>query len=282
MSETVVKESSLTAPEDRDRENRWRPEQGAPALTEEQVKEALNENNITTFVEKFPRVDRTYADPPPPMQTYGLVSFIPAKGATPNSKGVYGFAKIRGNYASELEADQRAEFLIRNVDSYHKIFHCYVGRPFPLTESSDFSAETSEIDIRKQTAESVSANIKEKKQKEQRQVEEIKQREEELKADVEKDEEDPYDNYITMKVKKAQLTWAWFEHQKKMEETKESILKVRKQLEQSDKEHPEFAEKYLEKYMEARKKAGLTESLENTKTSFMKYLLDDEADQLPF
>ena len=31
------------------------------------------------------------------MQRIGLLSFVPAKGATPNSKGIYGFAKMRGN-----------------------------------------------------------------------------------------------------------------------------------------------------------------------------------------
>jgi len=282
MSNAPIKENSLTAPEDRDRVNKWRPEQGAPALTEDQVQTALGENNITSYVEKFPRVDRTYADPAIPLQTLGLVSFVPAKGATPNEKGVYGFAKIRGNYASEMEASQRAEFLIRNVDSYNKIFHCYVGRPFPLTQSSDFSAETSEIDIRKQIAESVSSNVKQQKQEEQQKVKEIKDKEEELMADVKKDEEDPYDLYITMKVKKAQLTWAWFEHEKKMEDIKKSIIKVRDEIKLSDEENPDFADKYMEKYMDARKNAGLSETIESMKSSFMKFMVDDKSHNLPF
>jgi hypothetical protein len=270
------KENSLTAPEDRDREAAWRPEQGAPALTETEVTEALKGLNNTAFTEKFPRVDRTYADPPPPMQNIGLISFTPAKGATPNQNGVYGFAKLRGNYGTPIEANQRAEFLIRNVDSYHQVYHTYVGRPFPLTVSSDYSAETAEIDIRKETTASVSSSVKEKKDNEQKTVNDIKNREEELKADVAKDEVDPYDEYITLKVKKAQLSWTYLEHIKKMEEIRGIICKTRKQLDELDDEHPDFKDKYYEKYMNARKEAGLKDTPEELEDNFVKHMVEEK------
>ena len=171
------KENSLTAPLDRDRVNKWKPESGAPVLTNSQTEEAMKVLNNTDFTDKFPMVDRTYADPTLPMQIVGLISFTPAKGATPNENGVFGFAKLRGNFASEIEATQRAEFLIRNVDSYHQVYHTYVGRPFPITTSSKYSAETDEIDIRKETTKSVSHNIKEKRSTDDQQIKEIKQRE---------------------------------------------------------------------------------------------------------
>jgi len=136
------KENSLTCPEDRDRINKWKPDQTAPVLTQEQADEALKELNNTAFTDKFPRIERTYADPILPMQYIGLISFTPAKGATPNENGVYGFAKLRGNFSSEIEANERAEFIIRNIDSHHQIYHTYVGRPFPITNSSKYSAKT--------------------------------------------------------------------------------------------------------------------------------------------
>jgi len=148
----MSQESSLTTPQDRDLENKWKPDQSVAPLSNEQTVEALKDLNITSFVEKFPKVDRTFADPPISMQNYSLFSFIPAKGASPNEQGIFGFAKIRGTYQSELEASQRAEYLIRNVDSYHKIYTVYTGRPFPLTESSDYSSEVSEVDIKKDMA----------------------------------------------------------------------------------------------------------------------------------
>jgi len=159
----------LTDPLDRNIENRWRPEQSVPPLTNSETEEAMKQLNNTDFIRKFPSADRTYADPPIPMQNIALLSFVPAKGATPNENGVFGFAKVRGVYASPIEAEQRAEFLIRNVDSYHHLYHLYVGRPFPITSSSKYSAETKEIDIRKETTKVISENIKEVKNKSKKQ-----------------------------------------------------------------------------------------------------------------
>lgn len=278
------KENSLTSPSDRDMENKWRPEQGAPTLNEDQVTEAMNQLNNTSFVEKFPRVDRTYADPAISLQNIGLISFTPAKGASPNEKGIYGFAKIRGNYATELEANQRAEYLIRNVDSYHQIYHTYVGRPFPITFSSDYSAETSEVDIRKEATRNVSSHIKSQKEDEQREVRVIKEREEKMLEESKKAREDdgegepdvdPYENYITLKVKKAQLAWTFLEHLKKLEEVREVILKTRQDIEELDEQNPEFKEQYLEKYMKAREEAGLDEKVRDSQDNFLKYMVED-------
>lgn len=271
------KEHSLTAPEDRDRENKWRPEQGAADLTEEEVTNAISALDNTAFTRKFPRVDRTYADPPISLQTVGLISFTPAKGATPNENGVFGFAKLRGNYASELEAQQRAEHIIRKIDSYHQIYHTYVGRPFPITASSKYSAETDEIDIRKEMTASVSSSIKSKKKDESKELEEMKQREEALLAESRKDPEDvdPYDNYITLRVKKAQLSWTYLEHAKKMKEVKDIIIDTRKRVAELEEQDSEFKEKYYAKYVKAREDVGLDMDSEKAGQNFMKFLVED-------
>ena len=273
------KENSLTTPEERDLENRWRPEQGAPALSEDEVNVAMSELNNTAYTEKFPRVDRTYADPPPPMQTIGLISFTPARGATPNENGVFGFAKLRGNYNTPQEADQRAEFLIRNVDSYHQIYHTYVGRPFPITASSKYSAETAEIDIRKEATQAISSNIKDKKAEEQKNVDDIKKREEALLAETKNIEEngvDPFDEYITLRVKKAQLLWTYQEHIKKLEEVRGLILKTRDTITEMDEKHVDFKDKYFDKYMKAREEAGIKDTQEELQSNFMAFLVEEK------
>ena len=271
------KEHSLTAPADRDRENKWRPEQGKRALTEAEVDSAIKVLDNTSFTDKFPRVDRTYADPPILLQTVGLLSFTPAKGATPNTNGVFGFAKLRGNYATQLEAKQRAETIIRNIDSYHQIYHTYVGRPFPVTDSSKYSAETDEIDIRKEMTASVSSSIKNKKKKDQKEIEEIKQREEALLKESRQDPEDvdPYDNYITLRVKKAQLSWTYLEHLKKIDEIKVIVVRTREDLSKMEKEDPEFAKKYFAKYVKAREDVGLSMDPKKAGQNFMKFLVED-------
>jgi hypothetical protein len=269
------KENSLTDPLDRDRVNKWRPEQGVAPLNDEQASTAFQTLNNTAFIDKFPKVDRTYADPVIPMQYIGLVSFTPAKGATPNENGVFGFAKLRGNFSTEIEAAQRAEFLIRNVDSYHQIYHTYVGRPFPITSSSKYSAETSEIDIRKETTQSISTDVKNKKEDEEREIREIKQREEKLIEESKREEVDPYDEYITLRVKLAQLSWTYLEHQRKMSEVKDIVIKTRKEIKDLDEMHPTFQNSYYEKYMKARRDAGIKETKEESEKNFIKFLVED-------
>ena len=279
------KENSLTAPADRDREDRWRPEQGVRTLTETEVSEAMKALNNNSFTDKFPRVDRTYADPPIPMQNIGLLSFTPAKGATPNEHGVFGFAKVRGNYATPMEADQRAEFIIRNVDSYHQIYHLYVGRPFPITSSSEYSAETSEVDIRREATKTVSSHIKQQKDEEQKEVREMKEREEKMLAESKKAREDdgngaavggdPYEKYITLSVKKAQISWTFLEHLKKLKEVRDIIVKTRKEIAELDNEHPDFHDKYFDKYMKAREDAGLDTNVREEQDNFIMYMVEE-------
>jgi hypothetical protein len=278
------KESSLTSPSDRKTtiENPWRPEQNVPELSNDETDSAMKELNINDFTKKFPRVDRTYADPPPPLQKIGLISFIPSKGAKPDENGIYGFAKLRGNYDTEIEANQRAEFIIRKVDSYHPIQHMYVGRPFPLTLDPKYTACTEEIDIRRTTAKTMSEDIKAKRDDDNQIIKEIKEKEEALLAESrkaekgEQTEQDIYDNYITLNVKKAQLTWTYLEHIKKMEEIRPIIAKTKLEIEELDLLYPTYKDSFLQKYMDARKQAGINETDDKVKDNFILYMVDDK------
>lgn len=271
-------ENSLTAPSDRDQSRNYKPNQGHRELKEDEVENAMNSLNNNSYVKKFLKVERRYADPVDPMQRIGLVSFVPAKGATPNEKGIYGFAKLRGNYPTNDEANERAEFLIRNVDSYHTVHHAYVGRPFPLCTTSDYSADVTEIDIKKSMTDSISSSIKNKKKEEQQEIKEIEQRQEKLMEDTSKDEEDPEDYYITLRVKKAQITWSYLETVKKLEEMKEIIIKTRTEIDRMDIEEPQHKENYFKKYCDARSDSGLDNSTKQE--NFMKFLVEDA--ELPF
>lgn len=267
--------NSLTVPCDIDKSQPIQLNQNQRNLTEEEVTHAMKELNNSSFVRKFLKIERRYADPVEPTQKIGLISFVPAKGATPNQKGVYGYAKLRGNYGTEKEANERAEFIIRNVDSYHQIYHTYVGRPFPVTTSSDYANDTVEIDIRNTMVESISNSIKNKKEEEKKHVEEVQQKERELLKDVEKGEEEDLDRYIALKVKKAQVTWTYNETLKKMEEMKNIIIKARKEIEEMDKADENLIKNYFEKYQKARESSGLSSSAVDMKDTFMKYLVED-------
>jgi len=268
--------TSLTTPDDLNGST-WKPDR-APILTDAEVICAVNELSKTAYIKKFPKVDRNYADPPIALQQVGLFSFIPAKGAKPNDKGMYGFAKLRGNFATEMEAEQKAEQLIRESDSVHTIFHTYVGRPFPVTLSENYAEETSEVDIRRDTIEAVSNTIKEKKADEKRKAQEIQEREQELLDDT-SSKKDPVlveqDEYITMKVKKAQLTWTYLEHVSKLKEIKDIIVRTRKQIDEADVANPTLISTFYDKYKAARTKSGLKCDERDLSSGFTRYLVED-------
>lgn len=277
-----IRESSLTAPEDRTTTitNPWKPDRFRP-LTDGETDAAMTVINDNSFIGfDFPRKDRVYSDPPIFNQTYSLFSFVPAKGATPNEHSVFGYIKIRGCYGTDIEASQKAEEIIRNVDSYHTIYHAFTGKPMPLTSSSKYTKEVSEIDIRKQMTESVSAEIKRKKFDEKRTMEEIQQRETELleesrKIQAGEDVEDQFETYITLKVKKAQLVYTYVEHQKKMEEIRHILVKTRKELEELEALDPTYKDKYFDKYKNAREKAGIKLDDAQMQENFVKFMVED-------
>jgi hypothetical protein len=262
---------SLTSPIDKNETDPKSYKIAAPPLNDEETAAAMAELNIKDFVQKFPRFEKFYADPKHENQTHCLVSFFPAKGATPDSDGVYGMLKVRGTFATQDEADLKAEYLIRNVDSFHSIYHTYVGRPFPLAATKQYICETKEIDIKKKVVETTSEEVRKKREEEKQTIEEIKDREKELLADVAKSEIDPYDRYIELMVKKSQLTWTYSETQKKMDEMKNNIIKARKELSELRSKDEDYHTKFFDRYMEARKKSGLPD----TDNSFIKYMCED-------
>lgn len=263
-------QNTLTSPADKVK--------GAPtsynlgvSIADSQVRDAMAELHVTALTDKFPRVEKFYADPAVANQTYALVSFLPAKGATPDADGVYGMMKVRGTFANEDEAMLRAEWLIRNVDSYHEIYNTFVGRPFPLASSKKYVTDTTEVDIKKKVVEETSENVRKKRDEERQTMKEIQEREKELLADVERKEDDPYDVYTELMVKKAQLTWTYHQTLGKMEEMKKNIIKARAEIAKMKEENADYHEQYMGKYMEARKKAGLPA----TDDSFIKYMAED-------
>ena len=268
------KVNSLTSPKDRGN-GIYKSDLSAKPLTEQEVTSAMSELVNTSMTDKFPRVERQFADPPIHQQTFGLFSFVPSKGATPDKDGIYGFAKMRGNYATQPEAMERSEFIIRNVDSYHQIYQAYIGRPFPITLDAKYAAKVSEIDIKKKATEVISEDVKEKRDKEKKDIEDIREREKKLLDEAKPDfVPDPYERYTVLKVKKAQLVWGYSQTMKKLEEMKTIIIKTRQDIVTMDKENPEYANEYLEKYLKARREAGIPEE-HNTEDNFVKYMVED-------
>jgi hypothetical protein len=263
---------SLIAPADRDQEKKsttYAPKAVEEPLNTEKLKAAmaLMSKDIT-----FAQVDRYYADPAQMNQKIALVSFVPASGAKPDKDNIYGMMKVRGVYATEEEANERAEFLIRNVDSYHEIYHAYVGRPFPVTTSEGYATEIKKIDIRQKTTDVISDDILNKKRQERGEVEDIKDREKKLLDESKRAQAgepmDIFEEYVTENVKRAQLAWTYHETLAKMKQMKESFNKATERIREIDEKEPEFVNRYRERYMEARRQSGIPDD----NSSFIQYL----------
>jgi len=250
-------------------------------LTKEQVNIALQELVDTELIDKFPKVDKKYADPIYNNQVFCLHSFVPSKGATPDSHGVFGFMKCRGTFFTEKEASQRAEFLIRNGDSYHPMHTSYCGRPFPVAlDTARYVKETDTIDIKKKETQVISEDIKHKRMEEKNEIKQIKQREEKLLHDsklAEQDEyeEEPIDKYIQLKVKKANLVFNYLEARKKIEYMQDRICVVYKEIEEMEESSDVYKKEYKERYMNARRESHIPDDA--NEDNWMKYL-DDEAE----
>ena len=266
--------NSLTSKNDRG-DGVYKSDLKSVLLTEEQVENAMKSLIHTELVDNFPKLERQFADPPIHLQTFGLVSFVPSKEAVPDKDGVYGFMKIRGNYATQQEASERCEFLIRNVDSYHGIFQAYVGRPIPITIDPKYAKKVDQIDIRKKASDVISEDVKNKRQEEKKEIEQVKDREKKLLEESKEDYvQDPYEQYTVLKVKKAQLVWGYHKTTKELETMKAIIIKTRQQIKDMDEQNPDYSKEYYDRYMKARRDAGIPDE-HNTEENFVKYMVED-------
>lgn len=250
------------------------------SLSSEQLKHAKKQLIKKNLL--FPQSVKSINDPVILNQEFGLVSFTPAKDAKPNQNGLYGVLKLRGNFPTLDDAQKHAENLVRNHDSYNEIYTVKVGNCIPLSKEAHFVEDTDLIDLNKQVENIVSADIREKRIQEKQEIKTIKEREQNLlkeNKEILNDEykQDPLDNYIMVRVKKAQLMWTLIENRKRiLNELIPALKKVKVEINNLNKSNPTFDQLYYERYTQARESVGLkTDKTENYE-NFLAYLLDDK------
>jgi len=246
-------------------------------LTQEELEKAFKTlvNKQFTNLE-FPKKTKFRVDPHINGQMIGLFSFIPSKDAIPDKQGCFGVLKLRGNYGSMHEADKWSENIIRNYDSYSDIDFVYVGKDFPLmTDTSMYCTTTREIDIRKKIEDTVKDSIRQKKEQEKKEMEEIQERQSRLLSkDEEKTTYDDLDYYVQLRVKKANALMMIEECEKRLVECREVIEKTKTEISDLDSQHPEYKNQYLEKYTKALEAIG-TDASKNPLIKHMKEELDN-------
>jgi hypothetical protein len=236
---------------------------------------------------KFDMRETRFCDPSIPGQSLALFSFVPSQGARPDSQGIFGFAKIRGTFASDVDARTREEQLIEG-DSYHSIQTVRVGQPFPLVQCAEkYSAEQVEIDVREKAVRTISDDVKQKRLLEKKNVETILQREQKLlqkskknrEGNLEPVEDDiddpdrPLEKYTTLRMKKAQLLHAYVENKKKLDEVKERVVETIREIAEIDRGTPEFKEQYKARIETTRKAVGMESDFSSD--TFLQFLGDD-------
>jgi hypothetical protein len=257
----------------------------------------LAKDELVKGVDAFPRINRRFQDPPRAGEPkFALFSYIDCPDVEmakflddikddlepkhkkqleelqARSPFVKGIGKIRGAYVTQNEAEQRAVEIVREVDSANSVFTCIVGVPFPLIPEG-MAEETREVDLQQQTEHTIAQNVRNQRQKDKKEMEDIKRREEELMRSAEKDPNaDDGDNYIAQRVKLAHLRYSIEQHVKKHAECVENEKKCVEWLVDMKSRNPEFEEKYMEKYMAGRKAAHIPE--DHTPEGFMRYMND--------
>ncbi len=206
-----------------------KPNPSRVSLTEAQLEDAKKELLDKNFVKlKFPREQKFRIDPSINGQQIGLISFVPSQKAIPDEDGCFGVLKFRGAFASGNEAETYAEHLLREVDTYSEIDMVYIGREFPLlVDNTMYTKSTREIDIRKKLDDVVKADLRMKKEKEQKEIEDVTARQQKLLDKThETEKEEIYNDlefYTTLRVKKAQALSLIDEAKKRIKEAEEVV-----------------------------------------------------------
>ncbi|MBL4898171.1 MAG: hypothetical protein JKX76_00860 [Colwellia sp.] len=216
------------------------------------------------------------------IQTFGLYSWTPAKGASPDAEGVYGGMKLIGNYEDMQDADDRANEVIREEDSYNIIRTCRVGQcTLLITPDSKYNLDGDNrniIDINKKVKDVIREDVKAKRADEAKEIEEIKERESNLQDEVDRENTDEKEVYTTLNTKLAQLSWTYIETAKKMAAMKETIINTRSDIATMREENESVHTNMYQRFMDARAKCGIPQD----DKSFIKYFVMDASEELGF
>jgi len=231
-------------------------------LTDAQLKDAKSQLLNKEYTKlSFPRNMKFRVDPTINGQKFGLISFIPSKGASPDNEGCFGILKLRGNFGTEEDADLMSENLIRNYDSFAEIDVVFVGRDFPLMINNDmYVAQTREIDIRKKIDDVTKSHLKQKKEQEEKEIKEIQERQQKLMDRNHTEEKEcsitDLDYYLQLKVKSANAQMTIDQCDSKKKEAQSVYESAEKDIADLDAKFPDYNKEYLARYKLALSNVG--------------------------
>jgi hypothetical protein len=211
------------------------------------------------LVAEYPRIVRSMTDTQITNQSVGLVSLNLFRKPHTTRRGypVYGFFKVRGNYADENMATKHASDIIRKQDSKFKIHLAPVGHWLPITEDPTFTKDQYDVRMNEEEKHLRDQAAKEKEEEENRIKKELRERENELKTD------DPYEDpyclkyYSIRRVSEMRVTEEIERYKKHLEKMKENLTKVRRELKAIERKHPEHKDNWVACWNVERVKSGI-------------------------
>jgi hypothetical protein len=220
----------------------------------------------------FPTVQRGKIDPVIPSQDHGIISFILPPIGTPRGK-VAGLFKIRGNYPSDEQAKIAMIKILTKFDSIHTMYSPKVGHWGFITDDDNAASETvDEIDMSKAGQEELDAEAialmsrhdELKKEKEEKDIQEVKETEKNLLEDVkprsaaeQHKEDQSLDKYCELRVKIGALQHHIDNWHKTKRDIQHKIRETRMNIEALDLIHPDYTDRYIKKIRDAKAKAGI-------------------------
>jgi len=207
----------------------------------------------------YPKVVRSQIDEPINNQTIGCVSLMlfnePKKMR--NGKPVYGFFKLRGNWANHEQMLHESSKIIRTVDSKYKIRAAPVGHWLPIVEEDALCKELIDVKTNKEQITLRNQAAIEKREEQKNLMREIREREEELKSGDIYDDPKSLTYYSMRRVTEMKLVEARDKLKVQLETMKGTLQKVRIELKKLELEHAEYKDQWIDRYNEERKKGGL-------------------------
>lgn len=231
----------------------------ASPLTQEETRAAAKD-----LVIHYPKVKRSDTDVEIPNQHYGLASFIlfkePKKATDGSDSIVYGIMKLRGNYADENLAVNKAGDIIRNQDSVNKIKILPIGHWVPIVSGDAGMKEV--IDIRTDKKEEEEAlqrkALREEKEKVERQKKELEERLKEVKESRDyNDDQESLDYYTLKQVTRLRLNEYITIKQKELKDLYDKLEKVTLESKTLESSHPNYRNEWLDNYNAERRKSGI-------------------------
>lgn len=228
---------------------------------------------------KYPKLARSLDDPPIPGQQFVNLSYMlleePVDPETKKpwsqlseedrkkSKKVYGYVKFRGAWPTDESACRDAERLIKEVDSKFQVRVALAGQWIPITE--DESKIRDKIDV--MTAEEADkpalrdAALKKKRAEDERIQRELREHEEELKREANdttpiEDLEKTLDGYVKKRVTSMKMLEMEEKYLYQLKALHYNMGRIAHELAVLERDHPDYAESWLDRYNIERRKYG--------------------------